>query len=78
MSEDAPTRWFVRRRRGHVTQLSYDEVAEDRYGAGWLAVCVTCDDVIPGYIPAAVIGYYQSEAEGNAARAKHVEEAGDR
>jgi hypothetical protein len=44
----------------------------------WLAVCETCDDIVPGYNPAAVIGYYQSEAEANAARARHLAGAGDR
>ena len=32
--------------------------------------------LIDGYNPAAVIGYYRTEAEAKAAAARHVEEAG--
>lgn len=38
----------------------------------------TCADLISGYNPAASLGYYQTEAEADAARVRHVEEAGDR
>ena len=61
---------------GHITLISHDEVAGEIEAGPWLAVCVTCDG--PGYNPAAVIGYFSTEAEADAARARHVEEAGDR
>ena len=70
---------------GHITLGGHDEVAAKQGAAGpWTAVCETCENVAltdgrgRDSIAAAHIGYYQTEVEAEAARARHVEEAGDR
>ena len=62
---------------GHITFGGHDEVAgrADRAEAGpWAASCETCEDNGGDFH----FGYYATEAEANTARARHVEEAGDR
>ena len=72
-------------RQGDVTLLGHDEVAAQQGAAGpWTVICETCEKLALAAgrgrdsINAAHIGYYATEAEADAARARHVDEAGDR
>jgi len=68
-----------------ITLGGHDEVAAKQGAAGpWTALCETCEKLALAdgrgrdSIAAAHIGYYATEAEADAARSRHVDEAGDR
>ena len=64
---------------GHITMVSYDEVAAIKEAGPWVALCETCDDPSRGYSPTdLILGYFQTETEAESARARHAAEAGDR